>query len=121
MVWLLLLLALVAHEGSHALALRAFRVRFSLRIWYSRSFPWFGLGWRYYIDDLSPAQRRTILTVGPLVEASVWALGAVFIPTFSVELLLLAALTLTLNRLIPGGDLWKVHRLPKAVPAPRVP
>jgi hypothetical protein len=113
MIWLFMALVLVAHEGSHALALRAFRIRFAPRVWYSRDFPWLGFGWKYFIDGIHPSQRRTILVVGPFVEAILWSVGALIFSAYSVGLLAMAGATLLLNRLVPGGDLWKARRLPR--------
>lgn len=111
MIWLFFACVLVAHEGSHALALWAFGVRFGPRIWYSRAFPWFGFGWKYYIDGIDPRQRHTILMVGPFVEAILWCVGALIFPSYILALMVMAAATLLLNRLVPGGDLWKARRL----------
>ncbi|MGH7691346.1 MAG: hypothetical protein ACREOA_01365 [Candidatus Dormibacteria bacterium] len=111
MIWIFLVSVLAAHEASHALALWAYRVRFQPRIWYSRAFPWLGFGWKYYIDGLDPAKRRTILVVGPIVEAILWCLGALIFHQYFLPMMVMAGLTLWLNRLVPGGDLWKAQRL----------
>lgn len=117
MIWVFLATVLLAHEGSHAVMLWSYRVRFKPRIWYSLDFPWLGFGWKYYIDGLEPGQRRAILVVGPIVEAILWCSGALFFPLYLPELMAMAGATLLLNRFVPGGDLWKVHRLPAAAPA----
>ena len=114
MIWLFLAFVLVAHEGSHALALWAFGVRFSPRVWYSRDFPWLGFGWKYFVDGIDPRKRRTILVVGPLVETILWCWGALLFPSYFLGLVVLAGATLLLNRVVPGGDLWKAHRLTRA-------
>lgn len=114
MIWLFLAFVLVAHEGSHALALWVFRVPFAARVWYSRDFPWLGFGWKYYVDKVDRRQRRTILVVGPIVEAILWCVGALLFPAFFLGLILMAGATLLLNRLVPGGDLWKAQRLPRS-------
>ncbi|MGC1184097.1 MAG: hypothetical protein WBA31_02965 [Candidatus Dormiibacterota bacterium] len=111
MIWLFLALVLVAHEASHALALWAYRVPFAPRVWYSRDFPWLGFGWKYYVDKVDLRQRRTILVVGPIVEAILWSVGALLFPTYFLGLIVMAGATLLLNRLVPGGDLWKAQRL----------
>jgi len=113
-IWLFLAFVLMAHEGSHALALWAYRVRFAPRVWYSRDFPWLGFGWKYYVDQVDPRQRRTILVVGPIVEAILWCLGALLFPQYFLGLMVMAGFTLLLNRLVPGGDLWKAQRITKA-------
>lgn len=113
MIWLFFVGVLVAHEAAHALALRAFGIRFGFRVWYSRAFPWIGFGWKYFIDGVEPAQRRTVLVVGPLVEAILWVLGGLLFPAYLLGLLAMAGATLVLNRVVPGGDLWKAHRLPQ--------
>jgi hypothetical protein len=114
MIWFFLAFVLVAHEASHALALWGYRVRFAPRVWYSRDFPWLGFGWKYFVDDLDPGQRRTILVVGPIVEAILWCLGALLFPEYFLGLIVMAGVTLLLNRLVPGGDLWKARRITKA-------
>ncbi|HUY57484.1 MAG TPA: hypothetical protein VMV12_06620 [Candidatus Micrarchaeaceae archaeon] len=111
MIWVFLPAVLVAHEASHAVALRAYRVRFAARVWYSRDFPWLGFGWKYFVDGLAPHRRHTILVVGPLVEASLWCLGALIFPGYFVDLIIMAGVTLLLNRVVPGGDLWKARRI----------
>jgi hypothetical protein len=116
-IWLFFAVVLIAHEASHALALWVFRVRFSPRVWYSTDFPWLGFGWKYYVDGIDPRQRRTILVVGPIVEAILWCLGALLFPSYFLGLIVMAGATLLLNRVIPGGDLWKAQRLSR--PAPR--
>ncbi len=113
MIWAYFAFVLIAHETSHALALWVYRVRFAPRVWYSRDFPWLGFGWRYFIEGLDHHQRRTILAVGPLVEASLWCVGALIFPSYLAVLLVLAGLTLFLNQVVPGGDLWKARRLTK--------
>lgn len=118
MIWLFFAFVVVAHEASHALALWAFGIRFAPRIWYSRRFPWLGFGWRYSVDGMDPGQRRTILVVGPFVEAILWSTGALLFPTYLVGLMLLAGFALLLNRVIPGGDLWKASQLRQPEPAP---
>jgi hypothetical protein len=47
-----------------------------------------------------------------MVEAILWCSGALFFPLYTPELMAMAAATLLMNRFVPGGDLWKVHRLP---------
>lgn len=111
MIWLFLAFVLVAHEGSHALALWAYGVRFSPRVWYSADFPWLGFGWKYYVDGIDPAQRRTILVVGPMVESILWCVGALLFPSYFLGLIVMAGATLLLNRVVPGGDLWKAQRV----------
>jgi hypothetical protein len=117
-IWFFFVFVVVAHEASHALALRAFGIRFAPRIWYSRHFPWLGFGWKYFIDGISPSQRRTILVVGPWVEAILWSTGALLFPSYLVALMVMAGFSLLLNRVIPGGDLWKASRLGPPEPAP---
>ncbi|HUY08749.1 MAG TPA: metalloprotease family protein [Candidatus Dormibacteraeota bacterium] len=114
MIWLFLAFVLVAHEASHALALWCYRVRFAPRVWYSRDFPWLGFGWMYFVDGIDPRQRRTILVVGPIVEAILWCLGALLFPEYFLGLIVMAGVTLLLNRVVPGGDLWKARRITKA-------
>ncbi len=116
MIWVYLAGVLLAHEASHAVMLWSYRVHFKPRLWYSHDFPWLGFGWKYYIDGVDPSQRRAILVVGPIVEAILWCSGALFFPTYLPEWMAMAGVTLVLNRFVPGGDLWKVHRLPVAVP-----
>lgn len=111
MIWVFLPAVLVAHEASHAVALRAYRVRFAARVWYSRDFPWLGFGWKYFVDGLAPHQRHTILVVGPVVEAGLWCLGALIFPGYFLGLIIMAGVTLLLNRVVPGGDLWKARRI----------
>jgi len=115
-IWLYFSFVMVAHEASHALALWAFRIRFAPRVWYSRDFPWLGFGWKYFVDGIDPRQRRTVLVVGPMVESILWLLGALFFPDYFLPLIVMAALTLLLNRMVPGGDLWKAQRLPRPAP-----
>ncbi len=111
MIWAYLAFVLVAHEGAHALALRFYHVPFAARLWYSRHFPWLGFGWRYHVDGLTFAQRHTILMVGPFVEAILWCAGALLFTSYLRGLVVMAGLTLLLNRVVPGGDLWKASRL----------
>ena len=114
MIWLFFAVVLVAHEASHALALLAFRVRFAPRVWISREFPWLGIGWKYFVDGVDARHRRTILVVGPNVEAILWCLGALLFPSYFLGLIVLAGATLLLNRMVPGGDLWKANRITQA-------
>ncbi|HEY6538863.1 MAG TPA: hypothetical protein VI138_07495 [Candidatus Dormibacteraeota bacterium] len=120
MIWLYFALVLAAHEGSHALALWGYGVPFAPRVWYSSDFPWLGFGWKYLIDDVEPEQRRTILTVGPIVEAILWMVGALLFPPYFLGLIVMAGLTLLLNRVLPGGDLWKARRIRRPAPLPRL-
>ncbi|MGH7610513.1 MAG: hypothetical protein ACREN4_00690 [Candidatus Dormibacteria bacterium] len=112
MIWVFFVGVFIAHEAAHALALRGYGIKFGFRFWYSRSFPWLGIGWKYFIDGVMPRHRHTVLVVGPLVEAILWVAGALIFPAFQLGLLAMAAATLFLNRVVPGGDLWKAHRLP---------
>ncbi|MGH7639797.1 MAG: hypothetical protein ACREN7_01505 [Candidatus Dormibacteria bacterium] len=111
MIWIYLACLLVAHEGAHALALKAYGIDFSPRVWYSRHFPYLGFGWKYFVDGVDLRRRHTVLMVGPLVEAILWCLGAIIFPEYSLEMVAMAAATLLMNRFIPGGDIWKAHRL----------
>lgn len=111
MIWLFLAFVLVAHEGAHALALWAFRIRFAPRVWYSRDFPWLGFGWKYLVDGVEPRQRHAILVVGPIVESILWCLGALLFPSYFLGLIVMAGAALLLNRVVPGGDLWKAQRI----------
>ncbi|MGH7643291.1 MAG: hypothetical protein ACRENX_09845 [Candidatus Dormibacteria bacterium] len=114
MIWFYLAFVLVAHEASHALALWAYRIRFEPRVWYSRDFPWLGFGWKYLVDGVDPLQRRTVLVVGPIVESILWCLGALLFPNYFVGLMVMAGVALLLNRVVPGGDLWKAERITRA-------
>ncbi len=105
--------ALVAHEGSHAVGLRLAGVEVA------PSVRWQGIGWRF---DPSRAPVRSLLRAweaGPIAETVVWLVGAVLIPPWAFWLVLVAAVELAANWLIPGGDgsrvrRWHRRRLPPA-------
>ncbi len=96
--------ALVAHEGSHAVGLRLAGVEVH------PSVRWQGIGWRF---DPARAPVRGLLRaweLGPMTETMVWLIGAVLVPKMAFWLLVIAAVQLAANWLIPGGDGSRVRR-----------
>ncbi|HVA20888.1 MAG TPA: hypothetical protein VNN74_02175 [Candidatus Micrarchaeia archaeon] len=96
--------ALVAHEGSHAVGLRLadVDVRPAVR--------WQGIGWRFEPGHAPVASLLRAWELGPMVETVVWLLGALLLPAMAFWLLVLAAVQLGANWLIPGGDGSRVRR-----------
>lgn len=97
-LWLTLVVALVAHEGSHYLRLRLA----GLHPRPSFHFP--GLGWKFAVASASARELRSVWLIGPLAESLVWAGAALLVPGETVYLLLLMMVELMTNLLLPGSD-----------------
>ncbi len=97
-LWLTLVVALVAHEGSHYVRLRLA----GLHPRPSFHFP--GLGWKFAVANASARELRSAWLIGPLAESLVWAGAALIFPGETVYLLLLMTVELMTNLLLPGSD-----------------
>lgn len=113
-IWVALGLALVVHEGSHYLLLRLA----GLHPRPSFHFP--GLGWRFSTEGATPRQLISIWLVGPLTEALVWASAAWLFPSQAWELLLVMAVEMGTNLLLPGSDGRRAYRLLRRIRATAV-
>jgi hypothetical protein len=123
LIWLVLLLAVSVHEGSHFLVLRhlAARPRPTIGI--------LGPGWVFQSGHLSDRQLRLVWAAGPVTETLVWGSAAICARGLAGPLLTLLVVQLLANSLLPGSDGWKLigprvdghHRVPTRRRGPQRP
>lgn len=110
-LWLVLPVAMLAHEGAHYLHLRRLGIHPRLR------FGVMALGWSFDPGTATSAQLRRMWLAGPLAEAVVWTSAAVLLRGWAIPCLIVMGVQLLSNLILPGTDGWRVGHSLRRVPA----
>lgn len=109
-LWLVLPLAMLAHEGAHYLDLRRLGIRPRLKLGVM------AIGWSFDPGAATPAQLRRMWLAGPLAEAVVWTSAAIFLRDWAIPCLIVMAVQLLSNLILPGTDGWRIGRSLRRAP-----